>query len=653
MERRRVASNVTAQLSVEGLHVGFGAGPDVVEGLTFAIQRGEKLALVGESGAGKSITALSIIGLLPRGCAVRAGQIVFDGQDLNVLPERARNRYRGGRIGMVFQEPMSALHPGLRIGDQIAEAVEVHNPSLTGREVHRRVVELLAAVGIPDPDRRAREHPHTWSGGMRQRAVTAIAIANDPELLIADEPTTALDVTVQAQILALLSEVCDERGASLLLISHDLGVVSQIADRVAVMYAARLVEEAPLDEVFDQPRHPYTRGLLLSRPEAAPPGTRLHSIPGRPPAPRAFPAGCRFHPRCPIAGDRCRREVPELVATSDTGRTACFHWEAVAPPTVPVDPTGTRRVGERLLEVSDLQVHFSQRRGSDPVRAVDGLSFDISEAETLALVGESGCGKSTTARAILRLIDPTHGRVTYRGADITRAQERDLPRFRREVQIVFQDPHASLNPRRTVRQIIETPLQIHGLPRHGAVERVLDLVGLDIDHAEVLPHELSGGQRQRVAIARALVLDPALIVLDEPVTALDVSIQAQIINLLQDLRDRLRLAYLLIAHDLGVVRTLADRVAVMYLGRVVEIGPVGRVLTAPTHPYTRVLLDSIPSRSVSAVAVRGEVPDPASPPSGCRFHPRCAWASPVCSEVEPVLVARDEVRSACHHPLTG
>jgi peptide/nickel transport system ATP-binding protein len=653
VERSGISANVTQVLAVRDLHIGFGRGPDVVEGVALEIRRGEKLALVGESGAGKSLTALSIIGLLPRGSAVRKGSVFFDGVDLNGLSERARNRYRGDRIGMIFQEPMSALHPGLRVGDQIAESIQVHNPALTRREVRRRTLGLLTAVGIPDPERRAQEHPHTWSGGMRQRAVTAIAISNDPDLLIADEPTTALDVTVQAQILALLSQICEERGTSLLLISHDLGVVSQVADRVAVMYAARLVEEAPLDDAFDRPRHPYTRGLLLSRPEAAPPGTRLHHIPGRPPAPRSFPPGCRFHPRCALADERCAVETPELTAATEGSRVACFHWRAVTPPAAPTANPTRRKVGETLLDVRQLQIHFRRRRPQSPICAVDGVSFEIGAGETLALVGESGCGKTTTARAIMRLIDTTAGSVQFRGVDITRLPESHLTGFRREAQIVFQDPRASLNPRRTVRQIIEASLRIHGLPKAGAVERGLDLVGLDIDHADVLPHELSGGQRQRVAIARALVLDPSLIVLDEPVTALDVSIQAQILNLLQDLRERLGLAYLLIAHDLGVVRTLADRVAVMYLGRIVETGPVGRVLADSTHPYTRLMLDSIPKRSSPPLPAPGEVPDPGAPPPGCRFHPRCSWAGPECSAVEPVLVERDGLWSACHHPLTG
>ena len=640
-------------LAVQDLHIGFGRGPDVVEGVTLDIRRGEKLALVGESGAGKSLTALAIIGLLPRVATVRKGRVMLDSVDLTGLPERLRNRYRGNRIGMIFQEPMSALHPGLRVGRQIAESIEVHNPSLTRQEVRRRVLALLEAVGIPDPERRAREHPHTWSGGMRQRAVTAIAIANDPDILIADEPTTALDVTVQAQILALLSQVCDRRGTSLLLISHDLGVVAQIADRVAVMYAARLVEQAPIDDVFDRPRHPYTRGLLLSRPEVGIPGTRLQHIPGRPPTPRAFPTGCRFHPRCALADDGCAANAPELGTTDGGGQVACFHSDAVAPPTTLQLSPPRRSVGDNLLEVRNLHVHFPRRRRQSPIRAADGVSFEVATGETMALVGESGCGKTTTARAVMRLVDATSGAVVFRNADITRMPERQLARFRREVQIVFQDPHASLNPRRTVRQIIEAPLRIHGMPRVDAVGRALDLVGLDSDHADVLPHELSGGQRQRVAIARALVVEPSLIVLDEPVTALDVSIQAQILNLLQDLRDRLGLAYLLIAHDLGVVRTVADRVSVMYLGRVVETGPVGRVLDDPTHPYTRRLLDSIPSRSWPPIPAQGEVPDPGSPPSGCRFHPRCGWATRECADVEPTLVERDGLASACHHPLAA
>ncbi|MFP5319209.1 MAG: dipeptide ABC transporter ATP-binding protein, partial [Acidimicrobiia bacterium] len=507
-------------------------------------------------------------------------------------------------------------------------------------------------------------------GGMCQRAVIAMAIANRPRLVIADEPTTALDVTVQARVLQVLRDAQADTGAAVLLITHDLGVVAEMADRVVVMYAGRVVEEAPASDLFANPRHPYTRGLLASLPRIDVP-VRLTSIQGHPPQLHAIPPGCAFHPRCDVSDgrDRCRQEVPPLYGAGPGRRSGChFHDEVppLPPPSGVAAAAASTTVDEPILRLEDVAVHFPIKsrvlgRRIGAVKAVDGITLDLHRGETVGLVGESGCGKSTTANAIVRLHNVTSGRITFEDQDLAQLAGRSLRRIRKGIQMVFQDPHASLNPRIPVGASITEPLAIHGVPKKDATTRLhelLEMVGLDRSHAGRYPHQFSGGQLQRVGIARALALEPQVLVLDEPVSALDVSIQAQVLNLLIDLRSELGLTYLIISHDLSVVRQVADRVAVMYLGRIVEFGPTEALFSRPQHPYTRALLDAVPvpvpmpdrGRRGERIVLTGEVPDPADPPSGCRFRTRCWRAEQRCADDVPELVDRLEPGRpvACH-----
>jgi peptide/nickel transport system ATP-binding protein len=653
-----------AVAEVTGLHVRFRTSHGwlrAVDGIDLTVAPGESLALVGESGCGKTVTALSMMGLIPKPGIVTASTIRVAGTNVVSATAGTLRQLRGQGVGMVFQDPMSSLHPTLSVGRQLAEALMVHNPRLAQREALRSAVDLLEEVGIPDPGTRAGELPHTWSGGMRQRAMIAIAVANRPRLLIADEPTTALDVTIQAQVLALLRRLRDDTGMALLLITHDLGVIAEMTDRVLVIYGGRVVEEGRVPAMFHQPLHPYTRGLLDSLPRIDQPEVRLRAIPGRAPRLATERKSCAFAPRCDCADGVCLEEDPVLEGFGGGRSCACFHThEPVVfrgrKPTIPV-----RRASDKLLlRVDHLVVNYRTKGGtltrSRAWSAVEGLSFRINQGETLALVGESGCGKSTTAKALLRLIEPASGKIDFDGVDVLGLDQRRLRRWRRRVQAVFQDPHSSLNPRKTAFQIVAGPLRMNGLWNRGSTAKVmglLELVGIDRHHTTSRPAELSGGQRQRVGIARALVLDPSLVILDEPVSALDTSIRAQILNLLADLRDEMGLSYLFISHDLSAVAHLADRVAIMYLGQIVEMGETSTVFGQPAHPYTEALLASVPSvTSLNRTrrVLRGEVPDPRSPPSGCRFHPRCPHAQPLCSQVSPALEG-DDHQWACHFPV--
>jgi len=599
--------------------------------------------------------------------------------DLRGAPERVMRTVRGGNMGMIFQDPMTSLNPALTVGEQIAESLRLHTydrqradtwpnaimevlPRIRGgemdTEIRDAVVDLLNEVGIPEPSARVDEYPHEFSGGMRQRVLIAIALACRPKLLIADEPTTALDVTIQAQILDLIDELQAERGMSVLFITHDLGVVAEICDRVAVMYAGEIVEEGPVGEIFQNPSHPYTYTLLESIPRED--TGRLRPIGGGVPSLIDMPEGCHFAPRCPWAKPQCREgEIPYLQHGPDAvdHRSKCildsFDTSEYSATHEGVAVSASTRTEHRLLEVDGLTKHFSRADdlldeylGRDPgtVQAVDGVSFDVFEGETLGLVGESGCGKSTTGRTILQLLEPTDGTVVFAGEDLTTLDGRELRGRRRDFQMIFQDPMSSLDPRMTVGQTILEPLKIHDLSadtddgrskraqRRERVAELLEAVGLDRDQYDRYPHELSGGQRQRVGIARALAVDPDFIVCDEPVSALDVSVQAQIINLLEDLQQELGLTYLFIAHDLSVVRHICDRVAVMYLGEIVEVAETDELFTDPKHPYTRALLSAIPEPDPTAetdrVLLRGDVPSPIDPPSGCRFHTRCPEVIP-------------------------
>ncbi|MDH4120491.1 MAG: dipeptide ABC transporter ATP-binding protein [Deltaproteobacteria bacterium] len=641
-------------LRVENLHTHFATPRGAargVDGVSFRVEEGETLAIVGESGCGKSVTALSLMGLIRQPGYHPQGQVWFQGQDLLAMSEDDRRRLRGNQISMIFQEPMTALNPVFTIGQQLAEPLRLHR-GMDAFTARLQGQEILGHLGMPDPERVWKAYPHQLSGGMRQRAMIAMAFACRPRLLIADEPTTALDVTVQAQILHLIRTLQQETGMGLVLITHDLGVVNQMADRVMVMYSGKGVEEGSREQVLGQPMHPYTRGLLASIPRGG--GGPLNMIPGRVAPATEFPDSCRFAPRCSQAGERCAQTEPGLFTSAEASRAAaadhraaCFLYDPVqplapredapaAPPVQVPDPFRSSQAGP-LLVVENLTAHFPIRKGflrkeTGRVRAVDGVSFSLEAGRTLALVGESGCGKTTLALSLLRLTPEARGRVVFQGSAVLDLPESHLRPLRRSMQVIFQDPYAALNPRFMIGEIVGEGLRTHepGLTPaqfQQRVEEALAEVGLPPQAAQRYPHEFSGGQRQRVAIARALVLRPSFLVLDEPSSALDVSVQAQILNLLKDLQERHRLAYLFITHDLGVVRHLAHDVAVMYLGRVVEHGPAERVFASPVHPYTQSLLAAQPSltlRREGPPPLMGDVPSPSDPPPGCPFHPRCA-----------------------------
>ncbi len=626
------------------------AGPvRAVRSLSYGINRGEVLGIVGESGSGKTVSSLAVMGLLPDHARV-SGSVRFESEELVGLPDKALSRLRGRRIAMIFQDPLSALTPVYTVGDQIAEAIRAHN-DVSATAARDRAIELLTLVGISNPGRRAASFPHEFSGGMRQRVMIAMAIANDPALIIADEPTTALDVTVQAQILDLLQKAREVTGAAILLITHDLGVVAGLADRVGVMYAGKLVESGTIDDVFYRTRMPYTLGLLgsLPRPDQGA-HQALTPIEGNPPSVVSLPPGCPFAPRCPLRIEQCAEVEPALVHRGDTHAAACHRsdeverrrgaGEAVFPAGHVVEVVARSPRDERpvVLSVRDLVKEFPVLRGAvlrrrvGSLRAVDGVTFDIREGETLGLVGESGCGKTSTIMEILNLTQPQAGAVTALGQDTATMTPEQRFRVRRNIQIVFQDPMAALDPRLPVGDIIGEPLETHGVApaeRARRVHELLALVGLQPEHADRYPQAFSGGQRQRIGIARALALEPKLLVLDEPVSALDVSIRAGVINLLERLKAELNLSYLFVAHDLAVVRHIADRVAVMYLGRIVEIGDVDEVFERPTHPYTQALLSAVPipdprkERQRNRILLQGDLPSPLDPPAGCRFRPRC------------------------------
>jgi peptide/nickel transport system ATP-binding protein len=591
--------NLTTALQTESLFV------KPVDAVSFELRKGECFALVGESGCGKSMTALSLARLLPESGRIAAGSVILDGTDLLGLPEAAMRAVRGRRVAMIFQEPSTALNPVMTVGQQIGEVLERHFEEKNSRE---KAIALLRAVGIPDPEARVDQYPFQLSGGQKQRVMIAAALAAEPEVLIADEPTTALDVTIQAQILDLLARLQAERGMALLLITHDLGIVAKMAHRVAVMYAGQIVEVATREAFFRAPQHPYSQKLFASLPSPRARGGALAVIRGQvPPLDRPF-AACRFAERCDQAVERCRAEAPALMER-DGRQVRCFLRESglSGPRTLlPLHDEKQRTDSEKplLLQVEDLKVHFPVKRGIlkrtvGHVKAVDGVSFELREGRTLALVGESGCGKTTTGKAILRLIEPSAGRVLFANEDYSGKDRKAMLPLRRAMQIIFQDPYASLNPRMRVVDILLEGMRslrvgADDRVRLGKIEALLGEVGLPADSLGRYPHEFSGGQRQRIAIARALAVEPRLIVCDEPTSALDVSVQAQILNLLRSLQEKHGLAYLFITHNIAVVDFLAHDVAVMLQGRIVEQGSVDSVLREPQHPYTRELLASVP-----------------------------------------------------------
>jgi peptide/nickel transport system ATP-binding protein len=636
----RASAAAAPLLSVENLAVEFTTPRGqlrAVDGVSWSVAPGETLALVGESGCGKSVSALAVMRLLqkPIGRIVQ-GRVMFDGQDLLARSEEDMREIRGRDIAMVFQEPMTSLNPVLSIGLQLAEPLRIHL-GMTAEQARARSVELLGLVGISDAERRLAQFPHQFSGGMRQRVMIAIALACNPRLIIADEPTTALDVTIQAQILELMKELSRRLDISLVIITHNLGIVARYADRVAVMYAGRIVEQGRADAVFDAPSHPYTHGLLRSVPRLDETRVgRLETIEGLPPNLLSPPRGCRFAPRCRFAAPACE-EDPRLQDVGEDHRAACHFAGQPVPETAQAGMTAASLSdGAPLLTVKRLVKHFPIGLGgffggTGTVRAVQDVSFTVQRGETLGLVGESGCGKSTVGRLVLRLDDATAGDISFDGEDLTRAGPARLRDLRQRIQVIFQDPFSSLNPRMSVGSTIAEPLRKRlKLGRDATRDRVaelLDQVGLHRDMAERFPHQLSGGQRQRVGIARALAMEPDFIVCDEPVSALDVSIQGQIVNLLQDLQARLGLAYLFIAHDLAVVRHLSHRIVVMYLGRIMEMTD----RDAAPVPDPRI------ERARAPRLLGGEIPSPLTPPAGCVFHTRCLMAGPECREVVPPL----------------
>ena len=666
-------------LCVRGLTVTFvGSGRSVpaVRGIDFDVDANEVLGIVGESGSGKSVTSLAISGLLPPTAQVQ-GSIQLEGVEVTTLDAESLRKMRGRDVGMVFQDPTTTLNPVLPVGRQVIEGQVAHGQVRAGQAA-QRAIDLLREVDIPDPEGRVNQFPHQFSGGMRQRAVIAMAMSGRPRLIIADEPTTALDVTVQAQVLAVLAKRQADTGAAVILITHDLGVVAEVAHKVAVMYGGRIVESGPVEEIFKRPFLPYTVGLLRSIPRIDTVDTRLVPIIGQPPTPAQLPSGCSFHPRCAIGRERplCAAQDPDLRQIGDGHFSACHFPDEVAqlqantePRSIAV-PRDAAPVAvpnrEPLLTVDRLQVYYPikaglLRRRVGWVRAVDGVSLTVHAGETVGLVGESGCGKTTTGRAIMGLVAKAGGRVVFDGQDITHLARDGMRKVRRNMQYIFQDPYSSLNPVLTVGDIVAEPLRIHGMydESGGAkwVAQLFDLVGLSPSMVRRYPQEFSGGQRQRIGIARALALKPRLLILDEPVAALDVSIQAQVINLLQDLQRELALAYLFIAHDLSVVRHISDRVAVMYLGRIVEESSKATLYRMPTHPYTQSLMSAVPVPDPGVRATRrrilleGDIPNPASPPSGCHFHPRCFKATELCRRQSPAYVAYPDSQThvACHH----
>ncbi|OGS91811.1 MAG: ABC transporter ATP-binding protein [Gallionellales bacterium GWA2_60_18] len=655
-------------LKVENLVTSLRNGAAIVDDISFDISAGETFALLGESGCGKSMTALSLMRLLPDGVVHAGGAARMEEVALFGLSEREMREVRGGRMAMIFQEPGLSLNPVMMVGEQIAEVLELHGAK--DAAISQCCIELLDQVGIPDAARRVREYPFQLSGGMKQRVMIAMALAGNPKLLIADEPTTALDVTIQAQVLQLLRDTQDKTGMALLLITHDLGVVAENAHRVGVMYAGQIVEQATRAQLFAQPLHPYTQKLLAAMPRTEHTGQPLAAIPGNVPPLGSITQGCRFTPRCDRAWALCGEQTPGWTIVEDGRGVRChLYSELGAGSLLPVaknenpedqqvrfgyEPQAT---SNKLLQVENLQVHFPIRKGLlqrvvGQVKAVDGVSLEIPQGRTLALVGESGCGKTTLGKALLQLIPPTAGSVRFAGQELVGSKA-----SRTGMQMVFQDPYASLNPKMRVAEILEEGMAALRTPspqpspaggrgsqfansaaRQAHIDGLLDKCGLARDSKWRYPHEFSGGQRQRIAIARALAVSPQLLICDEPTSALDVSVQAQILNLLKSLQQEMGLSYLFITHNLAVVEYLAHEVCVMYLGRIVERGTTEEVMRAPKHPYTQALLSAVPRIDGAGreyIRLEGDLPSPANPPPGCHFAPRCAQAMAACAEYPP------------------
>ena len=667
-----------ALLSVQNLKTYFRTPEGLaraVDGISFDIAPNEIFALVGESGCGKSVTALSVIQLVAQPAGfIAGGAIYYNGQDITRLPEVEKRKIQGNDIAMVFQEPMTSLNPVFTIGYQISEAIRQHQ-DLRGTAARNAAIEMLDLVGIPEPAARYDEYPHQMSGGMKQRVMIAMALSCRPGLLIADEPTTALDVTIQAQILELIQRLQQELQMAVLLITHDLGVVGNIADRVAVMYAGKIAEIGTWEQLYETPQHPYTVKLLESTPARDKRGTQLHTIAGRVPKATDYNDGCRFAERCPKVMDGCETITPTLHTINGGEHNVACHLYNPEPPFSAVTTgatkleleTDTDKIEESStqsaatqpqLQVKNLCVHYPIQKGIFKrtvgyVYAVDDVTLDIPRGKTLALVGESGSGKTSFGKGILRLGVPVKGDLIYDGDNIATVTRQHLHPYRKQMQIIFQDPYASLNPRMTVGAIIQEGMQAHDIgesteARQNRVAELMQRVGLSPDMVTRYPHEFSGGQRQRIGIARCLAVDPEFIVCDEATSALDVSVQAQILNLLKSLQTDFNLTYLFITHNLSVVEYFADEVAVMYLGRIVERGTTEEIFDSPKHPYTRALLSAVPKMDpqtgVEKIQLEGDVPSPINRPSGCYFHPRCPDVMPICKDTYP-----DETRFTQTH----
>jgi peptide/nickel transport system ATP-binding protein len=670
---------VTELLRVQDLRADIRRRKDAVhpvDGVSFEVRRGETVGLVGESGCGKTMTAMSIMKMLPPGGSIVSGSVTLSGQDLVPLNAAQMRRVRGRQIAVVFQDPMTSLNPTMTIGDQIAGPVRTHLGH-SRAAARRRAEEVLGLVGVPRPAERLDTFPHQLSGGLRQRVMIAMALACEPKLLIADEPTTALDVTIQAQILHLLDELKARLDMGMLLVTHDMGVIAGRADRVLVMYAGRIVEAAPTEVLFASPRHPYTEALLGAIPRMSQDRAQdLYSIPGLPPDLSEPPAGCRFAARCRYATQECRDNDPVLTEQEPGHQYACFHprpdptpaaSDAAVAVAVTAQSQPAAQAAAPLLVLDAVHKEFDVRKGVlqrsvASVKAVSGVSFEVAAGETFGLVGESGSGKTTVGRLIAGLEQPSSGSIRFDGTELNSLSGGALRRARRDVQLMFQDAYASLDPRMQVGSSLREPLMIQHIgdraSRRARVDDLLDGVGLPRSAANRYPHEFSGGQRQRIGLARALALSPRLIVADEPVSALDVSIQAQVLNLMKSLQAEFGLTYVVISHDLSVVKYLADRIGVMYLGKLVEIGSSASIYARPAHPYTAGLLEAIPEpdpvveQAKPAEAIKGELPSALDPPSGCRFRTRCPLAQEQCATEEPPLRSfGDDHLAACHFPL--
>ena len=723
-------STPTPLLEIKDLHTDIEIRSGVVRalsGVDLVVNAGETLGVVGESGSGKTMTALSLMGLLPQGGRVSSGSMLLEGEDLTEMPPASVRKLRGTKVGMIFQDPLTSLNPTMKIGLQVCEPLRVHE-KMPKKEALARAVEILKRVGMPRPESVINSYPHQLSGGMRQRVMIAMALVCQPRILIADEPTTALDVTTQMQILDLIDELRDEYQMGVILITHDLGVVAGHTDRVSVMYAGRIVETAPTKTLFTEPRHRYTSSLMAALPERAlAERTRLFSIPGAPPSLTDLPVGCRFAARCLWATDQCRARYPGL-GGEGAHTYACFHpvlegdespaalqarldaeravdeagagsadWAGAdcaegtgagtadqagagvaqgasagnaspvgangakgpaAPPTEPAPRGALLDVKEASREYESAGSGFF-KRDKGVVSAVDRVSITVRKGETYGLVGESGCGKSTVGRLIAGLEPPSGGAIELDGRDLATLKGRDAVRIHRDVQMMFQDSYAAMDPRMRIDQILAEPMSIQKTGNTQQIaERIMEIleqVGLTEEILDRYPHEFSGGQLQRIGFARSLTLAPDLIVADEPVSALDVSVQAQVLNLMKDLQEELGLSYLFISHDLAVVQYMADRIGVMYLGRIVEEGPAEEVVANPKHPYTKALIDSIPvpdpafEHADDAIKLTGEPPSAINPPEGCRFRPRCPFATDECLAQPPLSGGGHRV--ACHHPL--